>query len=135
MKSRILLVLLVLVVAASSRTAHASVGSNSTIKGSYAFTIHGTILLPDGSSTPVAGGQADVRWRRQSYANGRSCYRWQRNGGLASGLGYLLCELGLCWNAYHCDPRHARPVPADSSCAIGKFHTPGSDRSRIRHHS
>lgn len=55
MKSRILLVLLLLVVAAGSLTAHASVCSNSTIKGSYAFTIHGTILLPDGSSTAVAG--------------------------------------------------------------------------------
>jgi hypothetical protein len=55
MKSRILLVLLLLLLAASSFTAHASVCNNLTIKGSYAFTIHGSILSPDGSSVPVAG--------------------------------------------------------------------------------
>jgi hypothetical protein len=34
---------------------HASVCSNSTIRGSYAFTIHGTIFLPDGSTVLLDG--------------------------------------------------------------------------------
>src|ERR1700719_4454008 len=55
MKARILLGLLALAVVASSLAAHASVCSNSTIRGSYAFTIHGFIVLPSGSSLPIAG--------------------------------------------------------------------------------
>jgi hypothetical protein len=31
-------------------TAHASGCSNLTIRGTYAFTLHGTIFLPDGST-------------------------------------------------------------------------------------
>src|ERR1700694_85767 len=51
MKSRISLLLLTLALAASATwTAHASACSNSTIEGSYAFTIHGTVFLPDGST-------------------------------------------------------------------------------------
>jgi len=50
MKSRISLFLLTLTLAASSTlTAHASACSNLTIKGTYAFTIHGTVFLPNGS--------------------------------------------------------------------------------------
>jgi len=49
MKFRISLILLVMALAASSAvTAHASGCSNSTIKGTYAFTIHGQILTPGG---------------------------------------------------------------------------------------
>lgn len=55
MKLHILFVLLVLALAASSLTANANACSNSTIKGSYAFTIHGSILLPNGSSLLVDG--------------------------------------------------------------------------------
>ena len=56
MKSRIALFLLTLALAASSTlTAHASGCSNATIKGTYAFTIHGQILLPDGSNLVVDG--------------------------------------------------------------------------------
>jgi hypothetical protein len=56
MKSRISLFLLTLVLAASSTlTAHASACSNSTIQGSYAFTIHGTVFLPDGSTLLIDG--------------------------------------------------------------------------------
>jgi hypothetical protein len=48
MKFRISLVLLTLALAASSAvTAHAGC-TNPTIKGSYAFTIHGQILTPNG---------------------------------------------------------------------------------------
>jgi hypothetical protein len=56
MKSRISLFLLGLALAASSIvTAHASACSNSTIRGSYAFTIHGTLFLPNGSTVVVDG--------------------------------------------------------------------------------
>src|SRR5260370_26787688 len=58
MKSRISLFLLTLALAASSTltlTAHASACSNSTIQGSYAFTIHGTVFLPDGSTILIDG--------------------------------------------------------------------------------
>jgi len=36
-------------------TAQTSACSNSTIRGSYAFTIHGTLFLPDGSTLVVDG--------------------------------------------------------------------------------
>jgi hypothetical protein len=56
MKSRICLLLLTCVLAASSSlTAHASVCTNSTISGTYAFTLHGTIFLPDGSTLLIDG--------------------------------------------------------------------------------
>ena len=56
MKSRIFLLLLTLVLAASSTlTAHASSCSDSTIRGTYAFTLHGTIFLPDGTTLLVDG--------------------------------------------------------------------------------
>jgi hypothetical protein len=56
MKFRISLFLLTLLLAVSSSlTAHASGCSNSTIRGSYAFTIHGTIFLPNGSTLVVDG--------------------------------------------------------------------------------
>lgn len=54
MKFGISLLLLTLTLAASS-TAQASVCGNWTIQGAYAFTIHGTILLPDGSRLPLDG--------------------------------------------------------------------------------
>jgi hypothetical protein len=56
MKSRISLFLLTLALASSSTlTAHASACSNSTIRGSYAFTIHGQVFLPDGSTLLIDG--------------------------------------------------------------------------------
>ncbi len=56
MKPRISLLLFTLALAASSTlTAHASACSNSTIQGSYAFTIHGTLFLPDGSTLLLDG--------------------------------------------------------------------------------
>jgi hypothetical protein len=56
MKYRISLFLLTLALAASSTLmAHASGCSNTTIKGSYAFTIHGTVFLPDGSTLLIDG--------------------------------------------------------------------------------
>ena len=56
MKFRTSLALLTLAVAASSPlTAHATACSNSTVRGTYAFTIHGTIFLPDGSTLLIDG--------------------------------------------------------------------------------
>jgi hypothetical protein len=56
MKSRISLFLLTLALAASSTlTVHASACSNSTIRGTYASTIHATIFLPDGSTLLLDG--------------------------------------------------------------------------------
>jgi hypothetical protein len=47
--------LLTLLVVLSPLMSHASACSNSTIRGSYAFTIHGTIFLPGGSTLLVDG--------------------------------------------------------------------------------
>ncbi len=59
MKSRISLFLLTLALAASSTlTAHASACSNLTIKGTYAFTIHGTVFLPGGAPPLLVDGLA-----------------------------------------------------------------------------
>ena len=56
MRHRISLFLLVFALAAlSARPAQASACSNATIRGSYAFTIHGTILLPNGSTLLIDG--------------------------------------------------------------------------------
>jgi hypothetical protein len=56
MKLPILSFLLTLViVGAKSSTAHAIACSDSTIRGTYAFTIHGTLFLPDGSTLLVDG--------------------------------------------------------------------------------
>ena len=56
MRSRISLFLLTFVLAASSTlTAHASACSNWTIQGSYAFTLHGQIFLPDTSTILIDG--------------------------------------------------------------------------------
>jgi hypothetical protein len=56
MKFRISLFLLTLALAASSTlTVHASACSNATINGTYAFTLHGQIFLPDGSIVLVDG--------------------------------------------------------------------------------
>ena len=56
MKFRALLFLLTFALAASlPLTAHASACSNGTIRGTYAFTIHGTIFLPGGSTLLIDG--------------------------------------------------------------------------------
>ena len=56
MKPRISLLLLAFALAVSSSlTAHASACSNSTVRGSYAFTIHGTLFLPNGSTLLIDG--------------------------------------------------------------------------------
>jgi len=55
-KFRISLFVLTLALAASSTlAAHAGACSNSTIRGTYASTIHATIFLPDGSTLLIDG--------------------------------------------------------------------------------
>jgi hypothetical protein len=50
------MLLLTLTLAASSTlAAHADECSNQIIRGTYAFTIHGTILVPDGSTLLIDG--------------------------------------------------------------------------------
>jgi len=39
----------------STLSAHATACSNASIRGSYAFTIHGTIFLPNGSTLLIDG--------------------------------------------------------------------------------
>jgi len=56
MKLRIMLSLLsLLAIGSQSPKALATVCSDSTIRGTYAFTIHGTIFLPDGSTLLLDG--------------------------------------------------------------------------------
>jgi hypothetical protein len=63
MKFRISLFLFTLALAASSAvTAHASGCSNATIKGTYAFTIHGQVFLPEGAGTLLVDGLAKTKF-------------------------------------------------------------------------
>ena len=92
MKFRISLFLLTLaLVASSSLTAHASACSNSTIRGSYAFTIHGTIFLPDGSTLLIHGlsktsfdGNGNLRQLDAVAANGIVPAGWRLSTGTYS---------------------------------------------------
>jgi hypothetical protein len=92
MKSRISLFLLTLILAASSTlTAHASACSNLTIKGTYAFTIHGTVFLPDGSTLLIDGlakttfdGNGNIKQLDAVAANGNVAPGWASNTGTYS---------------------------------------------------
>jgi hypothetical protein len=93
MKFRISLFVLVPVLAASSTlTAHASGCSNSTIRGSYAFTIHGQIFPPDGSTPVLIDGLAKTTFDGNGHltqldavaANGNVAPGWSRNTGTYS---------------------------------------------------
>ncbi len=55
MKSRILFTLLTIALAASTLSAHASGCNNWTIRGTYAFTIHGQLFLPNGATVRIDG--------------------------------------------------------------------------------
>jgi hypothetical protein len=56
MKIRIPLLMIALALAASATSsAHAAACSNYTIQGKYAFTIHGTIFLPNGATIQIDG--------------------------------------------------------------------------------
>ena len=92
MKLRILFfVLTVLLVGSQSSTAHAIACSNSTIQTSYAFTIHGTVLLPDGSNLLIDGlaktkfdGHGNITQLDAVAANGNVAPGWRSSTGTYS---------------------------------------------------
>ena len=92
MKSRICLLLLTFTLAASSTLmAHAGACSNSTIQGTYAFTIHGQILNPDGSTLLVDGlakttfdGKGNLTQLDAVAINGNMAPGWASNTGTYS---------------------------------------------------
>ena len=92
MKFRILFFLLTLVVVGSqSSTAHASACSNSTIRGSYAFTIHGTVFLPGGPTLLIDGlarttfdGNGNITQLDAVAANGNVPPGWRTSTGTYS---------------------------------------------------
>jgi len=92
MKSRISLLLLTFTLAASSTLmAHAGACSNSTIQGTYAFTIHGQILNPDGSTLLVDGlakttfdGKGNLTQLDAVAINGNMAPGWASNTGTYS---------------------------------------------------
>ena len=92
MKSRISLFILTLALAASSTlTAHASACSNSTIRGSYAYTIHGQVFLPNGFTLFIDGlakttfdGQGNLTELDAVAANGNVAPGWTPNTGTYS---------------------------------------------------
>jgi len=92
MKFRISLFILTLALAASSTlTAHARACSNSTIRGSYAYTIHGQVFLPDGSTLLIDGlakttfdGKGNLTELDAVAANGNVAPGWASNTGTYS---------------------------------------------------
>ena len=92
MKFRISLILLTLaLVVSSTLTAHASACSNSTIQGTYAFTIHGQVFLPDGSTLLIDGlakttfdGQGNLAQLDAVATNGNVAPGWRSSTGTYS---------------------------------------------------
>jgi hypothetical protein len=78
-------------VVSSPLMSHASICSNSTIRGSYAFTIHGSIFLPDGSTVLLDGlakqtfdGNGNFRQVDAVAANGNLPPGWRPGSGTYS---------------------------------------------------
>jgi hypothetical protein len=92
MKFRISLLLLTFALAmSSSLTAHASACSNSTIQGTYVFTIHGQVFLPDGSTLLIDGlakttfdGNGNLTQLDAVAVNGNVAPGWASNTGTYS---------------------------------------------------
>ena len=92
MKSRVLLVLLVLgMMASQSVKAHAITCSNMTVKGTYAFAIRGQVLLPGGSSLLITGvakttfdGHGNITQLDAVAANGNVAPDWRFSTGTYS---------------------------------------------------
>lgn len=84
MKLRISLVLLAIaIMALQSVTAHASNCTNSTIKGTYAFTVHGQILLNNGAAPLIVDGVAQTTF--DGHGNLTQVDAVAISGGLAPG--------------------------------------------------
>jgi len=92
MKSRISLLLVTFALAASSTlTAHAGACSNSTIQGTYAFTIHGQVFLPGGAILLIDGlakttfdGNGNLTQLDAVAVNGNLAPGWASNTGTYS---------------------------------------------------
>jgi hypothetical protein len=92
MKFRISLLFLTFALAMSSTLmAHAGACSNSTIQGTYAFTIHGQVFLPDGSTLLIDGlakttfdGKGNLTQLDAVAANGNVAPGWASNTGTYS---------------------------------------------------
>jgi len=84
MKIRISMVLLVFgILAAQSLSAHATNCGNMTIKGTYAFTVHGQILLGNGATPLTADGVAQTTF--DGHGNLTQVDAVAINGGVAPG--------------------------------------------------
>lgn len=88
MNSRISLLLLTLALAASSALTARAGCTNATIQGTYAFTIHGQIFLPDGSTLAVDGlarttydGKGNLTQLDAVAINGNVAPGWASNTG------------------------------------------------------
>ena len=92
MKFRISLLLLTFALAMSSTLmAHAGACSNSTIKGTYAFTIRGQFILPNGSTLLIDGlakttfdGKGNLTQLNAVAVNGNVAPGWVSNTGTYS---------------------------------------------------
>jgi hypothetical protein len=83
--------LAVALILSSPLMAHASACSNSTIRGSYAFTIHGTVFLQDGSTLLIDGlakttfdGKGNLTQLDAVAVNGNVAPGWASNTGTYS---------------------------------------------------
>jgi hypothetical protein len=88
MKFRISLVLLTLALAASSAVTAQASCTDLTIKGSYAFTIHGTVFLPGGPTLLIDGlarttfdGNGNITQLDAVAANGNVPPGWRTSTG------------------------------------------------------
>src|SRR5712692_6842227 len=123
-------------IVSSPLMSHASACSNSTIEGSYAFTIHGTLFLPNGS-TLVVDGIDKVTF--DGNGNFTQVDAVAMNGildapGWRPGTGTYSVNPDCTRNADHCGPGPARPALAVYRRPIGEHDPPNSDRSGIRNH-
>ena len=92
MRFRLSMLLLTLTLAASSTlAAHARECSNQTNRGTYAFTIHGTVFLPDGSTLLIDGlakttfdGNGNLTQLDAIAVNGNVAPGWTPNTGTYS---------------------------------------------------
>ena len=92
MKVRIPLLLLALALAAASAvTAQASVCNNSTIRGTYAYTIHGQVFVPNGPILYIDGlarttfdGEGNITELDALAVNGNMAPGWAYNTGTYS---------------------------------------------------
>jgi hypothetical protein len=92
MKIRIpLLMLTVALAVCSAVTAQASVCNNATIRGTYAYTIHGQVFIPNGPILLITGlarttfdGEGNVTELDAVAANGNMAPGWVPNTGVYS---------------------------------------------------